>query len=100
MPGPVNAWNMVVDRYPDSKEQKTFLPESAAAANPTCLQCKTQDKILQWKYMGDKDDRAKWNRTSNVVEYVKELNTAMNCFICHDPTRRNPGSSGTHWFRR
>ncbi len=52
----------LVDRYPESKEHKAFLPESAAAANPTCLQCKTQDKILEWKYLGDKDERAKWNR--------------------------------------
>jgi len=74
MPGPVNAWDVLVDKYPDSKEHKTFLPESAAAANPTCLQCKTQDAILKWKYLGDKDEKAKWDRTSNVVEYVKELN--------------------------
>jgi nitrite reductase (cytochrome c-552) len=90
MPGPVKAWDVLTDRYPDSKEHKSFLPESAAAANPTCLQCKTQDKILQWKYMGDKDDRAKWNRGSNVVEFVKELNTAMNCFMCHDPHAAKP----------
>ena len=90
MPGPVNAWDVLVDRYPDSKEHKAFLPESAAAANPTCLQCKTQDKVLQWKYMGDKDERAKWNRGSNVVEFVKELNTAMNCFMCHDPHAAKP----------
>jgi formate-dependent nitrite reductase cytochrome c552 subunit len=89
-PGPVNAWDVLADKYPESKEQKTFLPESAAAANPTCLQCKTQDQILKWKYLGDKDERAKWDRTSNVVEYVKELNTSMNCFMCHDPHAAKP----------
>ena len=67
MPGPVKAWDVLEDRYPDVKEQKAFLPETATAANPTCMQCKTQDQILKWKYMGDKDERAKWDRTSNPV---------------------------------
>jgi formate-dependent nitrite reductase cytochrome c552 subunit len=90
IPGPVGAWDVLADRYPESKEHKAFLPESAAAANPTCLQCKTQDQILTWKYMGDKDARAKWDRTSNVVEFVKDLNNSMNCFMCHDPHAAKP----------
>jgi nitrite reductase (cytochrome c-552) len=86
----VRAWDVLADMYPDSKEHKAFIPESAAAANPTCLQCKTQDQILKWKYMGDKDAKAKWDRTSNVVEFVKDLSNSMNCFICHDPHAAKP----------
>jgi formate-dependent nitrite reductase cytochrome c552 subunit len=90
VPGVTKAWDVLEDRYPGSKEHKAFLPESAAAANPTCLQCKTQDQILKWKYMGDKDPKAKWDRTSNVVEFVKDLSNSMNCFMCHDPHAAKP----------
>ncbi len=89
-PGATKTWDVLEDRYPDSKENKAFLPESAAAANPVCLQCKTQDQILKWKYLGDKDESAKWDRTSNVVEFVKDLSTPMNCFLCHDPHAAKP----------
>ncbi len=86
----VRAWDVLVDMYPENREHKPFIPESAAAANPTCLQCKTQDQILKWKYMGDKDERAQWDRTSNVVEFVKDLDNSMNCFMCHDPHAAKP----------
>ena len=89
-PGNPMAWDVLEDRYPDSKEHKAFLPESAPAANPTCLQCKTQDQILKWKFLGDKDERAKWDRTSNVVEFVKDLQNGLNCFFCHDPHAAKP----------
>jgi formate-dependent nitrite reductase cytochrome c552 subunit len=88
--GVLKAWDLLEDRYPGSKEHKPFIPESAAAANPTCLQCKTQDQILKWKFMGEKDEKAKWDRTSNVVEFVKDLSNAMNCFMCHDPHAAKP----------
>jgi formate-dependent nitrite reductase cytochrome c552 subunit len=88
--GVIQAWEILDDRYPESKEHKPFIPESAAAANPTCLQCKTQDQILKWKFKGDKDPRAKWDRTSNVVELVKDLSNAMNCYYCHDPHAAKP----------
>lgn len=90
MPGPVKAWDVIEDRYPDVKEQKVFLPETAAAVNPTCMQCKTQDQILKWKYMGDKDERAMWDRTSNPVAMAKDVQNGMNCFICHDPHAAKP----------
>ena len=90
MPGPLGAWDVMYDSQPDVKEHKAILPETAAAANPTCMQCKTQDQILKWKYLGDKDPRAKWDRTSNVLEFVKDLNNTMNCFICHDPHAAKP----------
>jgi formate-dependent nitrite reductase cytochrome c552 subunit len=88
--GVVKAWDLLEDRYPESKEHKSFIPESAAAANPTCLQCKTQDQILKWKFLGDKDPKAKWDRTSNVVEFVKDLSNGLNCFFCHDPHAARP----------
>ncbi|MBI5575163.1 MAG: ammonia-forming cytochrome c nitrite reductase subunit c552 [Deltaproteobacteria bacterium] len=90
VPGVAKAWDVLEDRYPESKEHKAFIPESAPAANPTCLQCKTQDQILKWKFMGDKDPKAKWDRSSNVVEVAKDLSNAMNCFMCHDPHAAKP----------
>jgi len=87
---PLKAWDVLEDKYPNTKEHKAFIPESAAAANPTCLKCKTTDSILKWKYMGDKDEKAKWDRTSNVVEYVKDLQNVIGCIHCHDPHATKP----------
>ena len=84
------VWDVLVDMYPDNKEQKTFIPQSAAAANPVCMQCKTQDQILKWSYMGDPVQGATWSRTSNVVEYVKDLQHGLSCFTCHDPHAAKP----------
>lgn len=86
--GPV--WGVLFDKYPESKEHKAFIPQSAAAANPVCLQCKTQDQILKWAYMGEPVKGATWSRTSNVVEFVKDLNHGLNCFTCHDPHAAKP----------
>ncbi len=85
-----NAWDLLVDKEPGSSDQKVFLPQTATAANPVCLSCKTQDHILKWKYMGEKDPGAKWDRTSKVVEFVRELKHPMNCYICHDPHSTQP----------
>lgn len=85
-----NAWGLLVDKEPGSSDQKVFLPQTATAANPVCLSCKTQDHILKWRYMGDKDQRAKWDRTSKVVEFVRELQHPINCYICHDPHSTQP----------
>lgn len=82
--------DVLVDKYPDSKEHKPFIPQSAAAANPVCLQCKTQDHILDWAYMGDPDKGAKWSRTSNVVEIARSVQHGLNCFQCHDPHAAKP----------
>ncbi|MBE0425711.1 MAG: ammonia-forming cytochrome c nitrite reductase subunit c552 [Nitrospirae bacterium] len=84
------AWDVLVDRYPDSNEHKPFIPQSAAAANPVCLQCKSQDHILDWAYMGDPGKGAKWSRTSNVVELARTLQHGANCFHCHDPHAAKP----------
>jgi len=47
-----NVWEVVVDTKPETNEHKAFITQSAAAANPVCLNCKTQDHILEWKYIG------------------------------------------------
>ena len=88
--GPQKAWDVLEDKHPENSEHKPFLKESAAAANPTCLQCKTQDHILRWKFMGDPDPQAKWDRTSNVVELARTLQNGLNCFYCHDPHGAKP----------
>ncbi len=73
--------SMVTDLYPDNSEHKPFKPGTAAAVNPVCLNCKTQDHILDWAYMGDPVPGAKWSRTSKVNEMVKDVNHSLNCFF-------------------
>lgn len=84
------AWDILEDRYPDSPDHKPFIPQSAAAANPVCLQCKSQDHILKWSFMGEPAPGAQWSRTSKVVELVKDLQHGLNCFTCHDPHAAKP----------
>jgi nitrite reductase (cytochrome c-552) len=85
-----NLWSMLTDKDPASSGQKVFMPQTATAANPVCFQCKTQDMILDWKYMGDKDKRAKWDRSSKVVEFARSMKHPANCFMCHDPHSAKP----------
>jgi formate-dependent nitrite reductase cytochrome c552 subunit len=84
------AWDILVDKYPDAKEHKAFITQSAPAANPVCLQCKSQDHILKWAYMGDPVEGAKWSRTSKVFELAKDLQHGLNCIYCHDPHAAKP----------
>ncbi|MGB4547580.1 MAG: ammonia-forming cytochrome c nitrite reductase subunit c552 [Syntrophales bacterium] len=72
------VWDILVDT---GKE----LPETAKAGNATCIQCKSSDHVLQWKYMGDKDPRAKWDRASDVIDISKATNNPIGCIECHDP---------------
>ena len=76
-----NIWDILVDMG----EQYT-LPESAKAANPVCLTCKTTDNILEWAYLGEPNPSADFDRTSNVVEFIQAVdNPTMGCIMCHDP---------------
>ena len=70
------AWDVLIDTHKK-------LPETAMAGNPTCIQCKTSDHILKWKFMGDKG--GKWDRTSEVVEMAKDTQSPVGCIHCHDP---------------
>jgi len=85
-----SAWEVLIDKEPSTSDQKTFLPQTATAANPVCLNCKTQDHILKWAYMGDKHPKAKWDRTSKVVDFVRDLHHPVNCYACHDPHSTQP----------
>jgi len=82
---PGKTWDVLVD-----KGEKTRLTETAMAGNPTCIQCKTSDHILKWKFMGDKDPNAKWDRTSNVNDVAKDTNNPVGCIHCHDPHGTQP----------
>jgi len=85
------AWDILTDTHPEVKEQKAFIPQSATAANPVCLQCKSQDQILKWSFMGEKiEGKTGWDRTSNVVDLAKDLDHGLNCFYCHDPHAAKP----------
>ncbi len=85
------AWDLLVDTQPTATQHKPFIPQSAAAANPVCLQCKSQDQILKWSYMGDKvEGKTTWDRTSFVPALAKDLQHGLNCFYCHDPHAAKP----------
>lgn len=84
-------WSAVLkDVSPSTSDHKPFMPQSAPAANPVCLNCKSQDHILKWKYMGDPDPKAQWARTSKVVDFARDLKHSLNCFMCHDPHSSAP----------
>ena len=86
---------ILTDAEPASSDQKKFLSQTATAANPVCLSCKSQQTILDWKYMGDPDPKAKWSRASKVVEMARVVKQPLNCFACHDPHSAGPASSAT-----
>lgn len=88
--GNFKVWDVIKDNYPDNTDQKVFKPGTAAAANPVCWTCKSADLILDWAYLGDPVPGATWSRTSRVVELVKNINHAANCFFCHDPHSARP----------
>jgi nitrite reductase (cytochrome c-552) len=83
------TWDVLVDKAEGNKEWKP-LSQSAMAGNPTCIQCKTSDHILKWKFLGDKDPKAKWSRESNVVDVAKDTNNPVGCIHCHDPHGTQP----------
>lgn len=83
------TWDVLVDKAEGNKEWKP-LSQSAMAGNPTCIQCKTSDHILKWKFMGDKDPKAKWSRESNIVDVAKDTNNPVGCIHCHDPHGTQP----------
>jgi nitrite reductase (cytochrome c-552) len=84
------VWDVLKDLQPGTNDQKIFFPQTATAANPTCMQCKSQDNILERAYMGDPVKGAKWSRTSNVVELARSNQYGLNCFYCHDPHSAGP----------
>jgi formate-dependent nitrite reductase cytochrome c552 subunit len=88
--GNFRTWDILEDKHPEEKTNKVFKPGYAAAANPVCMSCKSQDHILDWAYMGDPHPSAKFSRTSNVLDVAKAVNYAVNCFMCHDPHSAKP----------
>jgi len=85
-----SAWDVIVDKEPSTSDQKKFMRQTVTAVNPVCMNCKTQDHILKWKYMGDKDPNAEWDRTSKPVEFARAVKHPLNCFMCHDPHSAGP----------
>jgi len=84
------AWDILMDTQPTATVHKSFITQGAAAANPVCLQCKSQDQILKWAYMGDPVPGAEWSRKSFVPDLAKATNHGLNCFYCHDPHAAKP----------
>jgi formate-dependent nitrite reductase cytochrome c552 subunit len=84
------VWDILADREPTTSDQKGFMLQTATAANSVCLQCKTQDHILKWSYLGEPVQGAQWSRASKPVELVRDVQHGLNCFICHDPHAAKP----------
>jgi formate-dependent nitrite reductase cytochrome c552 subunit len=84
------AWDILMDTQPTATQHRSFITQGAAAANPVCLQCKSQDQILKWAYLGDPVPGAQWSRKSFVPDLAKDLNHGLNCFYCHDPHAAKP----------
>jgi formate-dependent nitrite reductase cytochrome c552 subunit len=81
---------VIVDKEPSTSDQKKFMRQTVTAVNPVCMNCKTQDHILKWAYMGDKNPNAEWDRTSKPVEFARAVKHPLNCFMCHDPHSAGP----------
>ena len=79
------TWDVLTDKGPDFK-----MLETGKAGNPTCIQCKTSDHILKWKFMGDKDPKATWDRSSDVIAIAKDTHNPVGCIHCHDPHGTQP----------
>jgi formate-dependent nitrite reductase cytochrome c552 subunit len=84
------AWDILMDTQPTATVHKSFITQGAAAANPVCLQCKSQDQILKWAYLGDPLPGTEWSRKSFVPDMAKATNHGLNCFYCHDPHAAKP----------
>lgn len=84
------AWDILKDNYPENNTQKAHKPGTAAAANGVCWSCKSTDLMLDWAYMGDKVEGAKFHRGSNPVDVVRNVQHGLNCNFCHDPHSAKP----------
>ncbi len=77
------TWDVLEDKGASAK-----LTETAMAGNPTCIQCKTSDLVLKWKYLGEKG--GKFDRSSNVNDVMKDVHNPVGCIECHDPHGAKP----------
>ena len=84
------VWDVLKDNYPDNNTHKAHKPGTAAAANGVCWSCKSTDIMLDWAYMGDKVEGAKFFRGSNPVDVVRNVQHGLNCNFCHDPHNVKP----------
>ena len=88
--GSFDAWSAMKDIAPETNAQKPHRIGTAAAANPVCISCKSTDLMLDWAYMGDKNEKATFSRESNVVDMARKTSHALNCNFCHDPHSAKP----------
>ena len=88
--GAFRVWDVIKDNYPEDNVHKPRRPGTAAAVNSVCWTCKSTDLMLDWAYMGDKVEGAKWSRQSNPVDLMRNVNHALNCNFCHDPHSTQP----------
>lgn len=84
------VWDVLKDNYPEHNQQKAHRPGTAAAANGVCWSCKSTDLMLDWAFMGDKVEGAKFHRGSNPVDVVRNVEHGLNCNFCHDPHNAKP----------
>jgi formate-dependent nitrite reductase cytochrome c552 subunit len=92
-------WDAIYDAYPeDGNEIKTHIPRTAWRPHKggpnfnssICMTCKTGQQILDWPYMGEPHEKAKFNRTTPPYEVLKAVNYGITCNFCHDPHSAEP----------
>ena len=92
-------WDTIYDAYPeDGNEIKTHIPRTAWRPHKggpnfnssICMTCKTGEQILDWPYMGEPSENAKFNRATPPYEVLKAVNYGITCNICHDPHSAEP----------
>lgn len=94
-------WDAIYDAYPedDNEISKAHIPtnstrphkgRTALFTSSNCMTCKTGEQILDWPYMGEPNEKAKFNRTTPGLEVLKAVNYGMTCNVCHDPHSAEP----------
>ena len=92
-------WDAVYDAYPeDGNAIKTHIPRTAWRPHKggpnfnssICMTCKTGQQILDWPYMGEPHEKARFNRATPPYEVLKAVNYGITCNLCHDPHSAEP----------
>jgi formate-dependent nitrite reductase cytochrome c552 subunit len=78
------AWDLLEDRYPETKEQRAFIPQTATSASPVCLQCKSQDHILKQPDIKGRMRKAEFWITNLVDKIVEAKKAGLNAGIIRE----------------
>ncbi len=92
-------WDTIYDAYPEEgNEIKTHTARTSWRPHKggpnfnssICMTCKTGQQILDWPYMGEPHEKARFNRATPGYEVLKAVNYGVTCNLCHDPHSAEP----------